>query len=372
MKNATTYCLFSDIPDTPALAEMLEESPSRRCQFGEEKHIGFRPPVAGEDYALEANRLCMFSVELTKVVLPAKVVKRETDLKIAEAEEKHDRKLADAEKREIKETVRAHLLSQSHQVSEQVDVWCDRERSLLVIDASSEKKIEDILNTLRATLGTLRVVPLATQESAAEALTRWLGQGRPDPAHWQFSGSCKMVGREDSSTVTFDKAQLAFETEAPDAGEDIGKMGPTPEVEACLDQGRICTEARFGVEEVGEFVLTNGLVLKSIKPWAETPKADTDDLQEAKRLNYEAQCVVTYGLIAHVIDELRTYLGEASLDEEDLVGIDDNASQESLATEDEMDQREPAPAANDEIEDTNEARAGEDEEAPAEEGDALA
>lgn len=319
MKNAIVYRLHSPLPDTDALAECLEESPARRCQFDEESHIGFRPPIPGTSYALEQDGLTLFTAEVTKVVLPAKVVKRETDRKLVEMAEKYARELSDSEKQHIKEAVRSRLIARSHQVSNLVEIRHDRQRSLLVLDVSSTKKADEVLNKLREVLGSLKVVPFVTQEGAAAAMTRWLAQGRPDPANWYFDGSCRLASASDDvSHVIFDKCQLVHELSDPESPEELESLGPMPEVAACLDQGRLCTEARFFIDEVGEFVLTHNLTLKSMKVIGDVPEPETDDPEEAKRLNYEGSALLAWGMIGKVVDDLQRYLGEASIEEEDL------------------------------------------------------
>ncbi len=319
MKNAIVYRLHSPLPDADALAECLEESPARRCQFNEESHIGFRPPIPGTSYALEQDGLTMFMAEVTKVVLPAKVVKRETERKLDEVSAKYGRELSDSEKQHIKEAVRSRLIARSHQVSNLVEIRHDRQRSLLALDVSSTKKADEVLNKLREVLGSLRVVPFVTQEGAAAAMTRWLAQGRPDPAHWYFDGSCRLASASDDvSHIIFDKCQLVHEISDLESPEELESLGPMPEVAACLDQGRLCTEARFLIDEVGEFVMTHNLTLKSMKVIGDVPEPETDDPDEAKRLNYEGSALLTWGMIGKVVDDLQRYLGEASIEEEDL------------------------------------------------------
>lgn len=45
---------------------------------------------------------------------------------------------------------------------------------------------------------------------------------------------------------------------------------------------------------------------------------EIEDADEARRLNYEATALLEWGLIGQVIDDLQAYLGEASIEEEDL------------------------------------------------------
>lgn len=318
MNNAIVYRLNSPLPDTDTLAELLEDAPGRRCHFDEVSHIGFCPPISGAQYAVETEGLTLFSAEVTKVLLPGKVVNRETSKKLEEIAAKYGRALSDGEKKQVKEAVKTQLIARSHQSSDQVDIRLDRKRSLLVLDVSSAKKADDIIIKLRKVIGSLKVVPFVTQEPAIDAMTRWLGQGWPDPASWRFSGSCRLTST-DGSHVTFDQCLLVHEHDAAEAPDEVEEVGPTAAVDACLNQGRQCTEAKFELDDIGEFVLTQTLSLKSMKFVGEVNEVEIEDSDEARRMNYEATALLEWGLISQVIDDLQSYLGEASIEEEDLV-----------------------------------------------------
>jgi recombination associated protein RdgC len=317
MNNAIVYRLNSPLPDTETLAELLEDAPGRRCHFDEMSHIGFCQPFSGAEYAEETEGLTLFSAEVTKVLLPGKVLKRETNKKLEEIAAKYGRALSDGEKKQVKEAVKTQLIARSHQSSDQVDIRLDRKRSLLVLDVSSAKKADDVIIKLRKVIGSLKVVPFVTQEPAVAAMTRWLGQGWPDPAGWRFSGSCRLTS-SNGSHVTFDKCLLVHELDPAEAPDEVEKVGPASEVDACLNQGRLCTEAKFELDDIGEFVLTQSLSLKLMKFSGDIPEVEIEDVDEARRLNYEATALLEWGLIGQVIDDLQAYLGEASIEEEDL------------------------------------------------------
>lgn len=112
--------------------------------------------------------------------LPAYVIKRETEKRIAELEEKENRKLQKIEKVAIKDSVVSKLLSQAFSKFTHTAIWIDAKKNLVFVDSASAKKAEDVLALLRKSLGSLPVVPLSFNFDISTIITDWLNNEPPE------------------------------------------------------------------------------------------------------------------------------------------------------------------------------------------------
>ena len=71
--------------------------------------------------------------------------------------------------------------------------------NFLIIDTSSNTKAEEFLEHLRATLGSLPVVPLKCHGDAANIMTNWLQNGTPD--NFDLDGDCELQNPRESKNI---------------------------------------------------------------------------------------------------------------------------------------------------------------------------
>lgn len=145
---------------------------------------GFIPPFGQEDvFAEPVGKYTLFvSVCKTERMLPGKVVRRETDDRIAKIEGEQDRRVYAKERNGIKEEVIQDLLPRAFLNHTRIDVLICY--PYIFVDTASNTRAEEVLNLLRQALGSLPVLRLTPERSVADAMTGWMLSG---DTPWPFS-----------------------------------------------------------------------------------------------------------------------------------------------------------------------------------------
>ena len=169
----------------------------------------------------------MLCAQMQDRLLPASVVREATEEKVAEIEARQGRKVYRKEKREIQDDVYSYLLPRAFTRSTKVYAYISREENLLVVDAASAPKAEDLLNLLRDTLGSFPVALPDSTRAPSDVMTRWLKeQSATDNFH--IHADCELVNPKDGSNVVRCKSQDLEGDEIQahlDAGKQVRQLG---------------------------------------------------------------------------------------------------------------------------------------------------
>ena len=114
-------------------------------------------------------------------LLPASAIREAMDDRIAQQEAKESRKLGRRERNELKDEIVQTLLPRALTRSQLTRALLIESRGLILIDARTAARAEDLLNLLRETLGTLAVKPLVPARNPVEIMTDWLAGARLPP-----------------------------------------------------------------------------------------------------------------------------------------------------------------------------------------------
>jgi len=71
---------------------------------------------------------------------------------------------------------------------------------LLVVDASSVKRAEELLQQLRDALGSLSVIPLVSKHQPIDVMTRWISSGQGESG-FELGEECELRDNADISSV---------------------------------------------------------------------------------------------------------------------------------------------------------------------------
>lgn len=177
-KNVMIYRLTSPLAlESSQLESQLLETKFTPCTQHDSSKFGWSQPLKGSElhHFAQGKQILLVSHKEDKL-LPANVVKQETENRIAELEEKEQRKLKKTEKQAIKDDVMAMLLPRAFSKHQFTALWLDLEQQLIYVDSASSKRAEDSLALLRKTLGSLPVVPLSFMQPPSEVMTNWLAK----------------------------------------------------------------------------------------------------------------------------------------------------------------------------------------------------
>jgi recombination associated protein RdgC len=179
--------------------------------------------------------------------LPASVVNRKAEERVAQIEASTGRKPGKKEMRDLKDDIRLTLLPMAFTKLASITVWIDREAGWLVIDAASQSRAEEVVAALVASLDGFAITLLNTQISPTAAMAEWLDTQEP-PAGFSVDRECELKAADESRAVVR-YARHALDTE---------------EVRQHVATGKLPTRLALTWEGRVSFVLTESLQLKKL------------------------------------------------------------------------------------------------------------
>lgn len=249
IKTATIYRIGPDwAGDLSAIEQALATSRFVPCGATQQKSAGWVPPRE-ENGALAESVDGQIILKLMgeQRVVPGAVVKRRTEEIAAQMEKDAGRKLGKKIVKELKEQALLELLPMAFTKRTSTLVWIDRKARLIVVDASSQSRAEEVVTFLIKCLDGLALTLVQTEMSPAAAMAHWLGTGE---APYQFT-----IDRE-------------CELKSCDEMKSIVKYGRHPldidEVRAHIVAGKVPTKLALTWRDRISLVLTEGMQLKKI------------------------------------------------------------------------------------------------------------
>jgi len=133
-------------------------------------------------------------------MVPGPVIKRRTDEMAQQIELQTGRKPGKKQAKELKEQALLELLPMAFTKQARVNVWIDPTQRLLMVDAGSAKRAEEVVTALVKALPGLAVQPLQTRMSAPTAMAHWLASGEP-PAGFSIDRECELKSPDEMKSV---------------------------------------------------------------------------------------------------------------------------------------------------------------------------
>ena len=237
--------------DIEQLESKLDDFPFSPCGSQDISKFGWIKPLGKAGQALThgvADNILICAKKEDKV-LPAGVIKDMLQEKVENIEAEQGRGLKKKEKDALKEDIVQQLLPRAFPRSSQTFAWICPSLDLLVVDASSAKKADDLIALLRKCVGSLPVVPLTLATPADVTMTDWLNSAA---------------------------ASTGFE------------LGNEAELRSALEHGGIirCKEQDLTSEEIKHHLNADKLVTKLALDWKESISFLLSEDVSVKRLKF--------------------------------------------------------------------------------------
>jgi len=229
-------------------------------------------------------------------VLPASVVKRRVDAMAAHIEQSSGRKPGKKQKKELKEEALLELLPQAFTKQAAINVWIDAKQMLLMVDASSPARADEVVTLLVKSFDGLSISHVATVESPAVAMTRWLATGDA-PVGFSIDRECELKSADEMKSV------VRYARHALD----------TDEVRRHIQEGKLPTKLALTWQGRVSFLLTEAMQIKKIAfldgvfDGAGTSGGDDD--------RFDADAAIATGEVRQLIPDLLAALGGEQDDE---------------------------------------------------------
>jgi len=193
-RNAIVY-RFEPTPGfTPeSLADALSEHPFTPCGSQELSRSGWSPPIKEADELLvfSSNGFMLINLLQEERILPGSVVRDALEERIALIEAEQSRKVYRKEKLQLKDEIILDLLPRSFTRRRHTHALLLPQQGWLLVDASSHKRAEELLNQLRQALGSLKVQLIQTRIQADKVMTAWV-RGEAMPRGWTLGEECEL------------------------------------------------------------------------------------------------------------------------------------------------------------------------------------
>lgn len=252
--------------------------------------------------AVDAGRLLhtqgahhLLALGLNQKLLPASVINQMTRERAEGIAAEQGFPVGRRQMRELKERVADELRGRALTRRTVLHAWLDAEHGLLVVDTASAARAEELVETLRETLGTLPVTLLETARSPSVSMAAWL-------VHGESAGRFRIEEDLELQSIKDERSFVRYVQHALD-----GK-----EVQKHIASGKSVT--RLGLSWNGRigFQLTSGLELKRIRflDLSRDQDETTDDAAE----KFAIEFALMSGELGRLLRELVEVLGGEATD----------------------------------------------------------
>lgn len=209
-KNLRLYRLSDDFTISPEeLNNKLEAFCFNPCGNLDPLRYGFEPPLGRDstEYVHVTNGYIMVCAKKQEKILPSGVIKEHLEEKISAIREAEGRPVGRKERDTMKDEIIFSLLPKAFTKSSLDYAYIAPQEKLIVVNASSAKRAEDLISKLREALGTLRCVPLTLKHQPIQIMTHWLTQGFASDG-FAFGEEAELQATKDGRVVRVKKLDL--------------------------------------------------------------------------------------------------------------------------------------------------------------------
>ncbi|CAI1560672.1 recombination-associated protein RdgC [Serratia fonticola] len=294
-KNLMVYRLSRDVALTAdEMEKQLSAFAFTPCGSQDMAKTGWVSPMGSHSDALThaVNGQIMICARKEEKILPSPVLKQELQAKIEKLEGEQHRKLKKTEKDSLKDEVLHSLLPRAFSRFNQTYMWIDTVNDLIMVDAASAKRAEDMLALLRKSLGSLPVVPLTMESPIELTLTEWVRSGEL-PADFIIQDEAELKAiLEEGGVIRCKKQNLISD-----------------EIAVHIEAGKLVTKLAVDWQERIQLVLADDGSLKRLK-FADTLRDQNDDIdREDFAQRFDADFILMTSELAALISNTIEALG---------------------------------------------------------------
>ena len=160
------------------LEEALNRRPLQPCSGFDMQTRGF--VVCGHEERLlyTQGRHHLLALGVDRKLLPASVINQQAKARAADLAAQQGYPVGRRQMRELKARVTDELRARALTSRRTTHAWLNLEQRWLAVNTTSAARAEEVVETLRETLGSFAVQPVASLDSPAGAMATWLMQGR--------------------------------------------------------------------------------------------------------------------------------------------------------------------------------------------------
>lgn len=295
-KNLKIYCFSKPfvIDGFEQFDLALEEKSFQPCASTQMLSMGWVPPVPGTTtnmtHVVDMN--FMLCLKYQERILPSSVVNEALNEKLDEIEQEAGRRPVGKYKQSIKDDIVLELMPKAFTKTSKTYAYIDLQAQMIVVDASSSNRAEELIEFLRRTIGSLPVIPLKTERMPVSLMTSWL-RGNELKSDFTIQHECELRDFGDDGAI--------LKTRKQDLTAD--------EIQAHLDSGKEVKNLSMSWNDAIEFVLHDDLAIKRLKFSDELLDQAADDGGENEVARFDADFNIMTGVLSKFIARLVEILG---------------------------------------------------------------
>jgi recombination associated protein RdgC len=176
-KNLTVYRLPADWSWSAAsLEEALGRRPLQPCSPLQMRSLGWVPPATTERLLHTLGEQHLLALGVDQKLLPASIVRQEAQRRAGQQAQKQGFPVGRRQMRALKMQVLEELRARALTRRSITRAWIDPRGGWLVVDSASDRRAEELTETLRDTLGSLALRKVDTERSPSACMAAWLMQ----------------------------------------------------------------------------------------------------------------------------------------------------------------------------------------------------
>ena len=252
-KNIRIYRFTQSFTLTPeALDQALSQSAFSPCNSQDQARVGWVSPINGQadnvSFVHASQGCLMVCAKRQEKVLPAAVINEFLNEKVEAIQDAEGRTPGRKERQSLKDDVMMELLPKAFTRSRLQYAYIAPKEGYIVVDAASASQAEELLSSLRETIGRLPVVPLVSKQVPVQVMTHWLTESTL-PKAFTLGDECELSDPKESGSVIRCKQQeLSSE-----------------EIHTLLQSGLIVTKLHLAWLEGISFILDEHLAIKRVR-----------------------------------------------------------------------------------------------------------
>ena len=177
-KNLIVYRLPEDWNGSAAeLEEALGRRPLQPCSPLQMRSLGWVAASPAERLLHTVGGQHLLALGIDQKLLPASVIRQQAEARAREQAESQGFPVGRQQMRALKMQVADELRARAFTRRTVTRAWIDPRKGWLVVDTGGAARAEELIETLRDTLGSLSVQALDAQRSVSGCMAAWLTQG---------------------------------------------------------------------------------------------------------------------------------------------------------------------------------------------------